>query len=223
MILYQGKNVGKAFQDGKKRRFVFQRCSFSFPDIGMYGILGDSGSGKSTLLSLLSGLSKPDEGRIFFAGKSLDNLNEGGVSKFRNQDIGIVFQHYNLLNGFTCYENVILPSLLHGKEQKKKAIGLLEAVGLIRKKDQDVATLSGGEKQRVSICRALINSPKALLCDEPTGALDKANAIHVMEILKKLSASRLILLVSHDKELIGPYLDGALFLPSGKIEEYGNG
>ena len=110
-----------------------------------------------------------------------------------------------------------------GEEQKKKAIGLLEAVGLIRKKDQDVATLSGGEKQRVSICRALINSPKALLCDEPTGALDKANAIHVMEILKKLSASRLILLVSHDKELIAPYLDGALFLPSGKIEEYGNG
>lgn len=218
MVLFEGKRLGKAFLDGKRRKFVFRRLSFSFPERGMYGVLGPSGCGKSTLLSLLSGLSAPDEGAILFSGRRICAFDDCEASRFRNEAIGMVFQHYNLLEGFSCYENVILPSLIKGKEAKKRADDLLKMVGLENKTGQDVSTLSGGQKQRVAICRALINSPKAVLCDEPTGALDKANAIHVMDILKTVSESRLVLLVSHDEELISSYLDGALHLPSGQME-----
>ncbi len=146
-------------------------------------------------------------------------MDERAMSSYRSKEIGLVFQHYNLLEGLTSKENVLLPYLISSsRKEKKKAENLLENVGLKEKVDQCVDTLSGGEKQRVAICRALINSPKILFCDEPTGALDKKNSIAIMELLNDVARQTLVILVSHDLELTRPYATGVLDLGDVKGE-----
>ncbi len=184
--------------------------------------MGPSGTGKSTLLSLISGLEKPTAGRIELGGIDITLLHEKQAHAFRNKEIGFLFQHYELLEDFTALYNVTLPGLLAGKGRKEvraRSQSLLEAVGLGSKAETKAAVLSGGEKQRVALARAIANSPSLLICDEPTGALDEKSALEVMDLLKKESAERLVLVVTHNGELAAEYADKVFEMTDGRLSE----
>ena len=168
-------------------------------------VLGPSGSGKSTLLNLVAGLDKPSEGSVQVAGSRLEALSEAGLAKYRREQIGMVFQFFNLLDDLTVTDNVLLPAQLAGMPRpaaRSRAAELLEFLGIDRYAKAFPGRLSGGERQRVAVARALMNRPPLLLADEPTGALDTASAADVRELLTELNADgQTILLVTHDVSL----------------------
>lgn len=169
-------------------------------------IVGDSGAGKTTLLQLLGTLDKIQKGSIVINGKDIRSFSEKEVSKFRNNEIGFVFQFHNLLNEFTSLENICLPAYLNGtnkKEAEKKGLELLELFGLSDRSNHKPDELSGGEKQRIAVARALINSPSILLADEPSGNLDSKNANELHQLLLKLNkeSAQTIVVITHNKEL----------------------
>ena len=169
-------------------------------------IVGASGAGKTTLLHLLGTLDKIQEGSLLINGKETKHFSEKEVSKFRNQEIGFVFQFHNLLNEFTALENICLPAYLNGtpkKEADKKGIELLNLLNLYNRAEHKPDELSGGEQQRVAVARALINSPSILLADEPSGNLDSKNADELHQLFLKLNkeTSQTIVVITHNKEL----------------------
>ena len=169
-------------------------------------IVGDSGAGKTTLLHLLGTLDKIQQGSLVINGRETQNLSEKEVSKFRNQEIGFVFQFHNLLNEFTALENVCLPAYLNGiakKDAEKKGIELLSLLNLSNRIKHKPDELSGGEQQRIAVARALINSPSILLADEPSGNLDSKNADELHELFLTLNkeTSQTIVVITHNKEL----------------------
>jgi len=169
-------------------------------------IVGASGAGKTTLLQLLGTLDKIQEGSLTINKKETKNLSEKELSRFRNQEIGFVFQFHNLLNEFTALENICLPAYLNGtpkKEAKRKALELLNLLNLTDRSEHKPDELSGGEQQRVAVARALINSPSILLADEPSGNLDSKNANELHKLLLKLNKERsqTIVVITHNKEL----------------------
>ena len=195
-------NLTKTFTEKKNIR-VLKKINYKFKLGKIYSLMGPSGSGKSTLLSLISLIDRPSSGIIKFQGKQVNfNKNEDN-DLFRAKNIGIIYQQDNLLTDFTALENVYLASLATGIKKEKseiKAKHLLKSVGLSNRLDHYPAELSGGEKQRVSIARALINEPKIILADEPTGSLDKKNANEVFSLLKKqLNTKRLIIFATHNR------------------------
>lgn len=211
------RNLSKSFPiDGSRESVVLHEVSFTLPDKGFYFVIGKSGCGKSTLLNLLMGLMKPDEGSIFFGGKDVSKFNNAELSDYLKDDIGIIFQSYNLLNGYTVKENLKIASSIKGVDEKEKINTLLLRYGLYDKEDFLVDKLSGGEKQRLALIRALISSPKILFCDEPTGALDKANSLLLMEELRTLSKKILVVCVSHNNELFNHFADGIIEIVNGK-------
>ena len=211
------RNLSKSFPiDGSRESVVLHDVSFTLPDKGFYFVIGKSGCGKSTLLNLLMGLMKPDEGNIFFEGKDVTKFNNAELSDYLKDDIGIIFQSYNLLNGYTVKENLKIASSIKGVDEKEKINTLLLRYGLYDKEDFLVDKLSGGEKQRLALIRALISSPKILFCDEPTGALDKANSLLLMEELRSLSKKILVVCVSHNNELFNHFADGIIEIVNGK-------
>lgn len=211
------RNLSKSFPiDGSRESVVLHEVSFTLPDKGFYFVIGKSGCGKSTLLNLLMGLMKPDEGSIFFEGKDVTKFNNAELSDYLKDDIGIIFQSYNLLNGYTVKENLKIASSIKGVDEKEKINTLLLRYGLYDKEDFLVDKLSGGEKQRLALIRALISSPKILFCDEPTGALDKANSLLLMEELRTLSKKILVVCVSHNNELFNHFADGIIEIVNGK-------
>jgi putative ABC transport system ATP-binding protein len=165
-------------------------------------LMGASGSGKSTLLNLIAGLDVPDEGEINVAGESLVGRSEDDRAVIRRSHVGMVFQFFNLLEGLTVAENVMVASILAGsnwRDAATRARDLLELLGLAEKAATTPGLLSGGQRQRLAIARALANSPTVLLADEPTGALDSAGAREVMELFRRLhEGGQTILLVTHD-------------------------
>ncbi len=195
-------NLTKTFTE-KKNIKVLKKINYRFKLGKIYSLMGPSGSGKSTLLSLISLIDRPSSGIIKFQGKQVNfNKNEDN-DLFRAKNIGIIYQQDNLLTDFTALENVYLASLATGLKKEKseiKAKHLLKSVGLSNRLDHYPAELSGGEKQRVSIARALINEPKIILADEPTGSLDKKNANEIFSLLKKqLNKKRLIIFATHNR------------------------
>jgi lipoprotein-releasing system ATP-binding protein len=169
-------------------------------------IVGASGAGKTTLLHLLGTLDKIQEGSLLINGKETKHFSEKEVSKFRNQEIGFVFQFHNLLNEFTALENICLPAYLNGtpkKEAEKKGLELLNLLNLYNRAEHKPDELSGGEQQRVAVARALINSPSILLADEPSGNLDSKNADELHQLFLKLNkeTSQTIVVITHNKEL----------------------
>ena len=169
-------------------------------------IVGASGAGKTTLLHLLGTLDKIQEGSLLINGKETKHFSEKEVSKFRNQEIGFVFQFHNLLNEFTALENICLPAYLNGtpkKEAEKKGLELLNLLNLSNRAEHKPDELSGGEQQRVAVARALINSPSILLADEPSGNLDSKNADELHQLFLKLNkeTSQTIVVITHNKEL----------------------
>lgn len=179
-------------------------CGVSFDiDKGEFAaIMGPSGSGKSTLIQLLGFLDRPSDGQYFFEGRDTKNFSDDELAYFRNQKIGFVFQSFNLLPRTSVFENVELPLLYDktpDKNNKKKAMDALHAVGMEHRKDYLSNQLSGGEKQRVAIARALVNNPEVIFADEPTGNLDSRSGLQVIKILQKLNNDgHTIILVTHE-------------------------
>ncbi len=200
---------------------VLDGVSFSFPDHGMYCIVGDSGSGKSTLFEILSGIDTSYTGEVFLYGKSFYDMSEDSKADVRLKYIGFVRQNCNLFELESALDNVAFPLIGLGnkkKTRKRRAVETLEYLGLKEKADQKVNTLSGGEKQRVAIARALVTDPKIILADEPTGALDKKNSVDVYRIFKEISLNKLVIVVTHDVELAREYADVIIRLENGKFK-----
>lgn len=172
----------------------------------LVSIVGASGAGKTTLLQIMATLSRPDEGHLSIDGVALEKLNDEALSRFRNQKVGIVFQFHHLLPEFSALENVTIPALIAGRsrqEAEKEARRLLQMLGLEDRADHKPSQLSGGEQQRVSIARALINQPAVLFADEPSGNLDSQNRdeIHRLFLELKEKFGQTIVLVTHDEKL----------------------
>ena len=192
--------------------------SVDFPETGMVFLLGKSGSGKSTLLNMAGGLDTPDSGEIIVRGRSSKDFTQTDFDSSRNTFVGFPFQEYNILNEFNVEQNIALALQLQGKKNDKAAVdALLDQVdlrGLGRRKPN---TLSGGQKQRIAIARALIKEPEIIMADEPTGALDSRTGQQVFETLKKLSATKLVIVVSHDRDFAEKFGDRIIELKDGKI------
>ena len=214
--MYRLENVSKTFGDS----LVLNDISFSLPSRGLVAIKGRSGSGKSTLLNLMSLMDKPSEGKIFYKGVDTSSLKEKEKAAFRSFECSFVYQHFNLEEDLSVIQNVEMPLRLRGdnnQEISSKSRTLLEKFGLFAYKNKKVKVLSGGEKQRVALCRSIISDPKVLFADEPTGALDKRNERIVMDELKSLSKEMLVVLVSHNERIISKYADEVIELSDGKV------
>ena len=200
------KNFSKSYQN----QLVLENVNMEFKSHGLYFIYGPSGCGKTTLINAISGLVD-FEGEIIINGINIKTLSDYELAKFRLENIGYVFQDFNLFNYDKAIDNVLLPSWTLAnkieKRQYKKALDILKLIDILELKDSKISELSGGQKQKVCIARALINDAKIILCDEPTGSLDSKNKIEIMNILKILSASKLVIVISHDKDLVKQFND----------------
>ncbi len=218
MFLFELKHVTKTFKINKTSFNAVDDVSLKLPSNGLVSIVGKSGCGKSTLLNLLIGIEKISKGEILFKNKRIDKFSKKQFSRYRLESISMVYQHYNLLNELSVIENVELPLLIQGKRKAKDvARRLLTEFHLEQFQNSKVSELSGGEKQRIAILRALITNPEVILCDEPTGALDEANSELVMKELRRISKEKLVLLVSHNMELVNKYSDRIIELKDGKV------
>jgi len=170
-------------------------------------LIGRSGTGKSTFLNLICGILKPDEGEVLISGTSMTSLKESAKDRFRAVNIGYIFQTFNLLQNFTALENVMIGMRFAGKVDKKKAIEVLEKVGLADRLEYRPAQLSTGQQQRVALARALVNEPELVIADEPTGNLDPTLATTAMTLIRELCHENHagLLVVSHDKDLISTF------------------
>ena len=192
--------------------------NIAFPETGMVFILGKSGSGKSTLLNIMGGLDDYDRGEFIIKGKSSEDFGGSDFDAYRNTFIGFIFQEYNVLDDFTVGANIALALELQGKKATPDAIGsILEQVELTTFAKRKPNELSGGQKQRVAIARALVKDPQIIMADEPTGALDSATGKQIFDTLKKLSETKLVLIVSHDRDFAERYADRIIELADGKI------
>ena len=200
--LIELSNINKSFDNFKKVR-VLKKISYKFRKGKIYSLMGPSGSGKSTLLNLLSLIDRPTSGFISFEKKQVDFMDLKKNDILRANKIGIIYQQDNLLPDFTALENVYLASLAVGNNKqlsKDKAKNLLKKVGLANRLDHYPSQLSGGEKQRISIARAVINNPQIILADEPTGSLDFDTAKEIFQLLKsQLNSDRLIIFATHNR------------------------
>lgn len=186
-------------------------------------ILGTSGSGKSTLLNLMAGLERPTKGSIIIKGKNIERMSENGLAKFRQKNIGFVFQSYNLLPALTALENVSLPLVFRGvgrKVRNKKAKELLEQVGLGTHLKHKPSQMSGGQQQRVGIARAFVGNPEIVFADEPTGNLDSKTTVEIMNLITDLARknNQTLVIVTHDLN-IAKYADRIVYILDGNIEK----
>ena len=200
--LLQAKGVNKYYSNGKERLHILKDVSLSIAQGEIAAVLGPSGAGKSTLLHILGGLDGPESGNVFFEGQDISSFSDRESADFRNKAVGFVFQFYHLLPEFNVLENVMMPALI-SRQPVDRAHELLKEVGLSHRLRHLPSQLSGGEQQRAAIARALINEPKILLCDEPTGNLDSENSKQIIQTLKRLNREKkmTIVMVTHNLEL----------------------
>lgn len=213
------RNLVKTYQTKKADTVVaLNNVSIDFPETGLVFLLGKSGSGKSTLLNAIGGLDTFDSGEIIIKGKSSKDFSQSDFDSYRNTFIGFIFQEYNILENFSVQKNLALAIELQGKKPDKAEIDrLLEQVEMTQYAKRKPNQLSGGQKQRVAIARALVKNPEIIMADEPTGALDSNTGKQVMETLKELSKTKLVIIVSHDREFAEVYGDRIIELKDGKI------
>lgn len=197
---------------------ALDKVTLDFPDCGMVFILGKSGSGKSTLLNIIGGLDKASSGEIIINGYNSKDFTTKDFDSYRNAYIGFIFQEYNVLDEFTVGENITLALELQNKKYDSDVLSkLLEDIDMAGFASRKMNTLSGGQKQRVAIARALIKEPEVILADEPTGNLDSVTGKQIFDILKHLSKTKLVIVVSHDREFAEEYADRIIELKDGKI------
>ena len=196
-------NVDKVFKRGSEEIHVLGGLDLEIPDGEFLALMGPSGSGKSTLLNLIGGLDRPSQGTVEIGGERIDELSDRRLAAWRARHVGLVFQFYNLMPVLTAQKNVELPLLLthlSRSERKKRAAIALDVVGLSNRNGHYPRTLSGGEQQRVGIARAIVTDPTILLCDEPTGDLDRKSGDEVLDLLQALNRGqgKTIVMVTHD-------------------------
>ncbi len=215
------ENLSKSYQEGDRTRVVLQNADAQFARGEFVAILGRSGSGKSTLLNLLSGIDRADSGRLWLGDQELSALDDRQRTLFRRRNIGFVFQFFNLIPTLTVWENVVLPLELNGArsaEIRQRAEPLLDAVGLLDRRQTSPDRLSGGEQQRVALARALVHDPLLVLADEPTGNLDETTGKTILGLLDRLTrqAGKNLIMVTHSAEAAG-HADRVLQLRDGKL------
>ena len=215
-------SISKEYVMGDNKLLALDNIDLSINEGDFVSIMGSSGSGKSTLMNIIGCLDVPSSGEYHFRDKNVSTLNSNKLAELRNKDIGFVFQNFNLLPRLNAQENVVLPLLYSGKNLKERnqlAIEALESVGLKDRVHHRPNQLSGGQQQRVSIARAIAGSPKLILADEPTGALDSKTGLEIMKILNDLNAKGItIVLVTHEDD-IANYGSRIIKMKDGKILE----
>ncbi|MDD2898046.1 MAG: ABC transporter ATP-binding protein [Desulfuromonadaceae bacterium] len=219
MHAIEARAVSKSYTIDGRGITVLDSVSLAVAQGEFLVIAGESGSGKSTLLSILSGLDRPDTGRVLLGERDITELSEDDLAPVRNHTFGFVFQSFHLIPSLTALENIMFPAELRGDiRARKKAEHLLERVGLSNRAASFPHQLSGGEKQRCAICRALINEPAIIFADEPTGNLDLANGRGVLELLRELHRERqtTLILVTHSLEITHT-ADRIITLRDGRI------
>jgi putative ABC transport system ATP-binding protein len=217
------KRVVKRYLRGKQRVEVLHGLDLSVEGGEFLALMGPSGSGKTTLLNLIGGLDRPDEGEVMVAGERIDQLSSGQLARWRARHVGFVFQFYNLLPVLSAERNVEVPLLLTNlsrAERKNRVRAALELVGLADRAAHKPAELSGGQQQRVAIARALIADPTLLVCDEPTGDLDRESAEDVLGLLEILNRkqSKTIIMVTHDPRAAA-HASRRLYVDKGRLAE----
>ena len=222
MALLELREVSRVYKTStNKDKYALRNVSLSFSYNGLVGVLGKSGSGKSTLINLIGLFDKPSKGEIYYKEKPMSKMKQKDIDNYHKRDIGIVFQHYHLLDDYSVIFNVMLPYLINGgkiNNAKNKALNLLKSIDFPDNLyETKVKNLSGGEKERIAILRAIINEPQILLCDEPTGALDSFNSLKIMNLLKEISKDKLVIVVSHNQDLIQEYADRIITLADGRL------
>lgn len=222
VIFLEVRDVKKSYHMGKVLVPALRRISFHVEEGEFLSIFGPSGSGKSTLLHLMSGLDRPDEGEIIIDGSNILRLSDDKLSELRLTKVGFVFQFFNLLPRLTALRNVELPLTIAGvleKESLRRAKEMLKLVGLEKRMNHRPPELSGGEQQRVAVARALINNPKIVLADEPTGNLDTKTGWEIVQLMKKLNKekSQTFVVVTHDPH-VAEAADRIIHLKDGLIE-----
>lgn len=222
-ILFDLKSVGKSFTRGKESIQIFDGLDMQIKQGDFLAIMGPSGSGKTTLLNMLGGVDQPTSGEVWFDGSRVDTLSEGQLANWRANNIGFIFQFYNLMPMLTAARNVELPLLLTNlskKERKQSVATALELVGLADRAGHMPNQMSGGQQQRVAIARAIVADPKLMLCDEPTGDLDRHTADEILEMLQLLNEKfgKTIVMVTHDPAA-AKYAKRTLHLDKGEFVE----
>jgi len=223
--IIDGRDLVKIYQMGEFEVRALDGASISVQQGEFVAIMGPSGSGKSTLMNVLGCLMSPTSGEYFLDGEDVSSLNKVELAQIRNQNLGFIFQSYNLLARTPALQNVILPlfynrtSPLTDEEQVEKAVNILETVGLGDRIYHEPQELSGGQQQRVSIARALVNDPVMVLADEPTGNLDSKSGAEIMDLLVSLNKQgKTIVMVTHDP-VIAAYTDRTIHLLDGKVSQ----
>ena len=214
------KHIRKTYKIGDIETLALDDISVAFREKEFVAILGASGSGKTTCLNIIGGLDQYDGGEMTIKGKKTKDFKEKDWDAYRNNSIGFVFQSYNLITHLSIVANVELSMTLSGvssSEKHKRAIDVLERVGLKEHLHKKPNQLSGGQMQRVAIARALVNNPEILLCDEPTGALDTVTSIQIMDLIKEIAKDRLVIMVTHNPELAKSYADRIIQFQDGNI------
>ena len=206
--MIQLKNITKSFDLNKNKVEVLKGINLQIADDEFIALMGPSGSGKSTLLGILAGIDSPTSGEIYIYGQDISKKKEDELARFRNENVGIVFQAYNLIPSLNAIQNVKAPlyagkNKLTSKEIDKRAKKLLDMVGLSHRETHKPGELSGGEQQRVAIARALINNPKILVADEPTGNLDAKTGEEIMDLILKINKDMhlTIIMATHNEEI----------------------
>ena len=203
-MILEAKNISKSFKNGKKKLSVFKDLSLVINSGDLITIMGPSGAGKSTLLNILGTLDKSDTGNVLIDGKDTSLLSSTEISEVRNKQLGFVFQFHHLLPEFTAIENVLIPNQIKGEAGNlDKGKELLAYMGLEQRFDHFPSQLSGGERLRVAVVRALMNDPKIVMADEPTGNLDKSNSDKLIKLFKRINNDfkQAIIITTHNPDV----------------------
>jgi putative ABC transport system ATP-binding protein len=223
--LVEIRNLSKVYERGKQKLEVLHHVDLDIAPGDFFALMGPSGSGKTTLLNMIGGLDSPTDGSISVGGKRIDKMGEGALARWRAANIGFVFQFYNLMPALSAQKNVELPLLLtklSSSQRKKNAAIALQLVGLADRASHKPSELSGGQQQRVAIARAIVSDPTLLVCDEPTGDLDRQSAEEVLTLLQRLNREhgKTIVMVTHDPKA-AEYATHTLHLDKGALVEQG--
>ena len=219
--LVEVRSLSKVYERGKQRVEVLHHVNLDIEEGDFVALMGPSGSGKTTLLNLIGGLDSPTEGVLAVAGKRIERLNEDALARWRAANVGFAFQFYNLMPMLTAQKNVELPLLLtrlSAAQRQRKAGIALQLVGLGERAAHKPSELSGGQQQRVAIARAIVSDPRLLVCDEPTGDLDRQSATDIMGLLQQLNRhyGKTIIMVTHDPKA-AEYARRTLHLDKGTL------